>query len=103
MSPDGDPPTLRIGDDWYDRDERLDGHGDVGHGYARRAEAGGQQLHVRVVPIACPGCGRPLHLAQESPAKLYRCGTADCRRTFRLAVVQESGRTPMLALVSDRF
>jgi hypothetical protein len=97
----GYPPTLVIDGEPYDRQQLLKREGYPGIPYARRADAGGVRLVVRVVMIECEGCGRPLKLvmADDGKTKLFRCGTTSCNRTWHGATPREPGGNPLLALV----
>jgi hypothetical protein len=105
----GYPVTLRIGSELHDRQALLGGgehESWPGIPYARRADAGGVRLTVRVVLFECPGCGGPLFLVEDrdkaTPGKLYRCGRSTCGQTWRPVLVQESGRGQVIAMVMER-
>jgi len=96
------PATLTIDGDLYDlqplsRDDAL-----PGLPYARRANAGGVSLAIRVALVECEGCGRPLYFRQAGDVKLFYCISPDCHRTYKCRTVTTPGKAPMLALVLDR-
>ncbi len=101
----GYPPTLVIDDELYDRQELLPREGYPGLPYARRADAGGVRLIVRVEIAECPGCGRPLKPVPAPAAnpkkRELRCGSPGCNRTWRAAFLREPGGVQQLALVMD--
>lgn len=103
----GYPATLLIGGEMHDRQELLAAEAYPALPYVRRADSGGTRTVVRVQYVDCPGCGRPLYLAEaKDPAtgqaiKRYRCGHPDCGRTWRPQLVQEPGRGAVLALVME--
>jgi len=94
----GYPHTLVIQGDPYDRQDLLPAESYPGIPYGRRTDMGGLRLIVRLALIEFPQCGRPL--MQSAPlaaeGKIYRCG-ADCG-SWKLRLVNEAGRAPMLAL-----
>lgn len=94
----GYPASLVIQGEPYDLQELLPSEGYPAIPYARRTDMGGLRLLARVALIECPRCGRPVVQHVDRDAKVYRCGNAECP-SWRLRLVNEAGRSPMLAMV----
>ena len=95
------PPTLKIGDAVF-RQEPADAadRAPAGVAYSYDTDAGpGLRRSTRVVLVRCPSCGEPL----QSVAKgQLACIGLGCRLTWYAALVNDPGRSPMLALLTSR-
>lgn len=104
----GYPPSIFIPEEGnFVRAPMLASDNAPGIPYSLYSDSARLRLNYRVALIECDGCGRPVQVAVEKidgkDAKVYRCGTPECNRTWHLALVNEAGRSPMLALVMKRF
>ncbi len=89
----GYPPTLKVGDEGiYNRSPITQGD-PPGVPYVSTSGLG--QVY-RIEIIECPGCGRPLKFIVKGQ---YTCSTPGCNRTWYPTLVNESGKSPVLALV----
>ncbi len=96
------PASLNIDGDLYDLQPLPANDTYPGLPYARRANAGGVRLEVRVALVECEQCGRPLHFRQAGDVKLFECGNPRCGRVYKCRMVTVPGKAPILALVMDR-
>ncbi|MBC8107736.1 MAG: winged helix-turn-helix transcriptional regulator [Anaerolineae bacterium] len=96
----GYPPTLKIGNDLYDRQRLLLRESYPGIPYARRADTGGLRHVVRVALVECEKCGKPITIVgKDDDGQQFQC--MNCATAFRVRSVNETGRGPMLALVME--
>lgn len=99
--PDDYPTTLRIGDAVFRQEPASAADlAPAGIAYSYDTEVGpGLRRSTRVVLVRCPSCGEPLRLVTKGE---FACVGPACGRTWYAVTVNEPGRSPVLALTTDR-
>lgn len=91
----GYPPSIKIANEGVFSRGPIIGDQDL-PGIPYAMTGAGLHLSWRVEFVECPGCGRTLKFVEKGQ---FACNTPSCHRTWFPLLVNEAGKSPVLALV----